>query len=155
MFKAGLHPDEMEDLAKSGEEGRAIKCSTRDLPLIASSHYRQIYEHNLLGSNDNISGRETQWGGECDKDATYIYHTKQRPYDLTFMLAPYLATTVAATMRLAHAAGISTFVTGEHSWISVSLSSSLLELINTTMHRRNWRSSPRRRAFDGCIYRPN
>ena len=115
VFKAGLHPDEMEDLAKSGEEGRAIKCSTRDLPLIASSHYRQIYEHNLIGSNDNVIGRETQWGGEWDKDVTYTYHTKQRANH------PTLATTVAATMRLAHAAGISTFVTGERSSISVSL----------------------------------
>eukprot|EP00970_Alexandrium_tamarense_P005775 scaffold940_cov201-Alexandrium_tamarense.AAC.5 len=29
VFKAGLHPDEMINLAKAGEEGRAVKCSTR------------------------------------------------------------------------------------------------------------------------------
>ena len=43
----------MEDLAKSGEEGRAIKCSTRDLPLAASNVDR-------LGSGD------AHWGGEYD-----------------------------------------------------------------------------------------
>ena len=70
IFRAGLHPDELEDLALAGEEGRAIKCSTRDLPLVASN---QSCEENVV-----------QWG----------------------------ATTVAATMRLAHLSGISTFVTG-------------------------------------------
>ena len=72
IFRAGLHPDELEDLALAGEEGRAIKCSTRDLPLVASNHRTSCEENNV------------QWG----------------------------ATTVAATMRLAHLSGISTFVTG-------------------------------------------
>ena len=73
VFRAGLHPDELEDLALAGEEGRAIKCSTRDLPLVASNHRTSCDENNV------------QWG----------------------------ATTVAATMRLAHLSGISTFVTGK------------------------------------------
>jgi len=60
VFKAGLHSDEMEDLAKAGEEGRAIKCSTRDLPLVASNHYRQMQHTNLMKSG--VSG-ETRWGG--------------------------------------------------------------------------------------------
>lgn len=57
VFKAGLHPDEMEDLAQSGEDGRAIKCSTRDLPLIASSYYRRMHGINTETSED------TRWGG--------------------------------------------------------------------------------------------
>ena len=73
IFRAGLHSDEMEDLALAGMEGRAVKCSTRDLPLVAS---KQRY---------NTSPDENVWG----------------------------ATTVAATMRLSHLAGISTFVTGK------------------------------------------
>ena len=73
IFRAGLHSDEMEDLALAGMEGRAVKCSTRDLPLVAS---KQRY---------NSSSDQNVWG----------------------------ATTVAATMRLAHLAGITKFVTGE------------------------------------------
>ena len=73
VFRAGLYHEEMENLAKAGEEGRAIKCSTRDLPLIASKHQCRHSEEDTL------------WG----------------------------ATTVAATMKLAHLSGISTFVTGE------------------------------------------
>jgi len=76
IFRAGLHSDEMEDLALAGMKGRAVKCSTRDLPLVASKQ-----RHNTSSSGESCS----QWG----------------------------ATTVAATMRLAHLAGISTFVTGE------------------------------------------
>ena len=68
----GLSKEDLEDLAKAGEEGRAQKCSTRDLPFVLA---------NAQGSDTN---QPTQWG----------------------------ATTVASTMRLAHLAGISTFVTG-------------------------------------------
>jgi len=74
VFRAGLHEDELRDLAKAGEEGRATKCSTRDLPLIAAK-----LSANRRGEEDGVL-----WG----------------------------ATTVAATMRLAHLAGIPTFVTG-------------------------------------------
>ena len=46
---------EKEDaLALAGEEGRAIKCSTRDLPLVASKHCNM--RSALEGNND-------QWGG--------------------------------------------------------------------------------------------
>ena len=65
-----MEPEELEDLARAGEEGRAKKCSTRDLPMILAS--------------PPINKPRSQWG----------------------------ATTVASTMRLAHLAGISTFVTG-------------------------------------------
>ncbi len=51
-FRAGLHPDELENLSKAGEEGRATKCSSRDLPLVASKH------RNLGTSESNV-----QWGG--------------------------------------------------------------------------------------------
>lgn len=54
IFRAGLHADEMENLSLAGEEGRAIKCSTRDLPLIASKHR----------SNGSLSEENVQWGGE-------------------------------------------------------------------------------------------
>ena len=53
VFRAGLHPDELENLSKAGEEGRAIKCSTRDLPLVASNHIMSTSEENV------------QWGGRC------------------------------------------------------------------------------------------
>ena len=76
IFRAGLHSDEMEDLARAGQEGRARKCSTRDLPLIASKQRLFNIGPPMLTNS---------WG----------------------------ATTVAATMRLSHLAGISTFVTGE------------------------------------------
>ncbi|KAL7534382.1 hypothetical protein ACHAXR_008542 [Thalassiosira sp. AJA248-18] len=98
VFRAGLHPDELENLSLAGEEGRAIKCSTRDLPLVASKH-----------RNMNLSEENVQWG----------------------------ATTVAATMRLAHAAGISTFVTGGTGGVhrggelSLDISTDLIELSRT------------------------
>jgi hypothetical protein len=63
VFKAGLHSDEMEDLARSGEEGRASKCSTRDLPIVASSYYRQRYENNPMRSKGGVASENTQWGG--------------------------------------------------------------------------------------------
>lgn len=97
IFRAGLYPDELENLAKAGEENRAIKCSTRDLPLIAASTTFQQSEEN------------TQWG----------------------------ATTVAATMRLAHAANINTFVTGGTGGVhrggelSLDISTDLIELSRT------------------------
>mmetsp|Transcript_57351 Transcript_57351/g.171033 ORF Transcript_57351/g.171033 Transcript_57351/m.171033 type:complete len:675 (-) Transcript_57351:78-2102(-) len=69
----GLSDEELADLALAGEEGRAVKCSTRDLPLILA---RQAVAE---GSHE-----APIWG----------------------------ATTVASTMRLAHMAGIETFVTG-------------------------------------------
>lgn len=69
----GLSPEELEDLAKAGEEGRAKKCSTRDLPLIMATRNRK-----------QDPATADLWG----------------------------ATTVASTMKLAHVAGISTFVTG-------------------------------------------
>jgi len=95
IFRAGLHPDELENLAKAGEENRAIKCSTRDLPLMAS---------NITRSEETV-----QWG----------------------------ATTVAATMRLAHAANINTFVTGGTGGVhrggelSLDISTDLIELSRT------------------------
>ena len=108
VFKAGLHPDEMINLAKAGEEGRAVKCSTRDLPLVASKYYRN--KHNATIQNRNgFSEENVQWG----------------------------ATTVAATMRLAHSAGIATFVTGGTGGVhrggelSLDISTDLIELSRT------------------------
>ncbi len=53
VFRVGLEADEMENLSRAGEEGRAIKCSTRDLPLVAAS--RQDCA--------SILDQNVQWGG--------------------------------------------------------------------------------------------
>jgi len=74
LCRVGLTEEELCDLAVAGVEKRAVKCSTRDIPLVISTHQR----HNAT------DGHADRWG----------------------------ATTVASTMRLAHLAGISTFVTG-------------------------------------------
>ena len=100
IFRAGLELDELENLAKAGEENRAIKCSTRDLPLMAS---------NNIITTQQTSDETVQWG----------------------------ATTVAATMRLAHAADIVTFVTGGTGGVhrggelSLDISTDLIELSRT------------------------
>ena len=93
----GLSKMDMEDLAISGQEGRAIKCSTRELSLFLSKHRR------------NEPCQYNQWG----------------------------ATTVAATMRLANMAGISTFVTGGIGGVhrdgenTMDVSTDLIELSRT------------------------
>jgi len=98
IFRVGLEQDELENLAKAGEENRAIKCSSRDLPLLASNITTQ-----------QSSDETVQWG----------------------------ATTVAATMRLAHAANINTFVTGGTGGVhrggelSLDISTDLIELSRT------------------------
>ena len=98
MCRVGLTLSELEDLAKAGTEGRATKCSTRELSLLLSQQaYRRGGSHPIL------------WG----------------------------ATTVAATMKLAHLAGISVFVTGgiggvhRHGEISMDISADLTELSRT------------------------
>ena len=98
IFRAGLHPDELENLAMAGEENRALKCSTRDLPLMTCNTTQQ--------SEENV-----QWG----------------------------ATTVAATMVLAHAVNLNTFVTGGSGGVhrggelSLDISTDLIELSRTPM----------------------
>lgn len=95
----GLSKIDMEDLALSGQEGRAMKCSTRELSLFLSKHK----QHEPLYDQHNL------WG----------------------------ATTVAATMRLAHMAGISTFVTGGIGGVhrdgenTMDVSTDLMELSRT------------------------
>ena len=96
VCKIGISEEELHDLARAGEEGRAKKCSTRDLPMILASKPSQEKEI-------------TEWG----------------------------ATTVASTMKLAHLAGISTFVTGGIGGVhrngenSMDVSSDLTELSRT------------------------
>lgn len=104
ICRVGLTPDELSDLAISGVEKRASKCSTRELPLILAKHKM------MLESNSNASSSSSsQWG----------------------------ATTVASTMRLAHMAGISTFVTGGTGGVhrgaetSMDISADLMELART------------------------
>ena len=52
VFRVGLEADEIVNLSMAGEEGRAMKCSTRDLPLVAAS------EHGCSTADE-----KTQWGG--------------------------------------------------------------------------------------------
>lgn len=90
----------MNDLAVAGQEGRAAKVSTRDLPV-------HLARSNISSSNTTSS--DHQWG----------------------------ATTVASTMKLAHLAGISTFVTGGSGGVhrgaatSLDISADLYELART------------------------
>lgn len=99
ICQVGLSSEELEDLARAGEEGRARKCSTRDLPMMIANANKAGKQHR--------SGH--LWG----------------------------ATTVASTMRLAHLAGISTFVTGgiggvhRNGETSMDVSADLTELRQT------------------------
>lgn len=103
ICRVGLTPDELSDLAISGIENRASKCSTRDLPLILAKQ-KFLLDSNVVGASF-----ASQWG----------------------------ATTVASTMRLAHMAGISTFVTGGTGGVhrgaesTMDISADLLELART------------------------
>ena len=98
ICKIGISKEELQDLAQAGEDGRAQKCSTRDLPMI-------------LATAPSKEKERTQWG----------------------------ATTVASTMKLAHLAGISTFVTGGIGGVhrngenSMDVSSDLTELGRTSV----------------------
>ncbi|VEU42515.1 unnamed protein product [Pseudo-nitzschia multistriata] len=98
VCRIGISGEELEDLARAGGEGRAQKCSTRDLPLVLG-----------MAAAAADPPTEPQWG----------------------------ATTVASTMRLAHLAGIETFVTGGIGGVhrggedSMDVSSDLTELGQT------------------------
>ena len=93
VCRIGLSHDELEDLATAGMDGRAHKCSTREMSTF------------LMRSKTNSD----LWG----------------------------ATTVASTMKLAHLAGISTFVTGGSGGVhrggedSMDVSADLTELART------------------------
>jgi pseudouridine-5'-phosphate glycosidase len=97
ICQIGLSVNDLEDLARAGPEGRAKKCSTRDLPMM------------LARKANNSHPSSTLWG----------------------------ATTVASTMRLAHVAGISTFVTGGIGGVhrngenSMDVSADLIEMSQT------------------------
>jgi len=96
----------MADLAVAGQEHRAAKISTRDLPV------------HLAKSNNNLT----------DSDSDSSRHTKGHQWG---------ATTVASTMKLAHLAGIPTFVTGGSGGVhrgaetSLDISADLYELART------------------------
>ena len=100
----GLSKIDMEDLARAGQEGRAKKCSTRELSLFLSKQQQQQHRMPLQSQQ-----QYNQWG----------------------------ATTVAATMRLAHMAGIHTFVTGGIGGVhrdgenSMDVSTDLMQLSRT------------------------
>lgn len=109
ICRVGLTVDELHDLAISGVEERASKCSTRDLPFILAKHQMNLTQN---ASNDALKKRnqsKCQWG----------------------------ATTVAATMHIAHLANITTFVTGGTGGVhregesTMDVSADLLELART------------------------
>ena len=52
-YHVGLTDEDVADLALAGEEGRAVKCSSRDLPLMLA---RQRMERHR--------GEAPTWGGE-------------------------------------------------------------------------------------------
>jgi len=111
-----LSADELQDLALAGQEDRAQKCSTRELSLILAKQQQQqqqqqqqLYYHPYQSSTGATNQTPFQWG----------------------------ATTVASTMTLAHAAGISSFVTGgiggvhRNGQVSMDVSADLTELSRT------------------------
>jgi pseudouridine-5'-phosphate glycosidase len=107
VCRVGLSEEELYDLARSGEEGRAQKCSTRDLPMMIATAMAAATATASQTAGENKA--KTIWG----------------------------ATTVAATMKLAHLAGIATFVTGgiggvhRNGQYSMDISSDLTELGQT------------------------
>lgn len=110
----GLTDTELEDLARAGPEGRAEKCSTRELSLILSQHQHHRQASQLLAST-----------------------AKDQPPPTTTTTTQWGATTVASTMKLASLAGIATFVTGgiggvhRHGEVSMDVSADLTELART------------------------
>lgn len=106
----GLSRDELHDLALAGQEGRATKCSTRELPLFMAKQ-QQLYRSKGTDDNDSSPATPVQWG----------------------------ATTVASTMRLAHLAGIRIMVTGgiggvhRHGESTMDVSADLQELSTTPL----------------------
>jgi pseudouridine-5'-phosphate glycosidase len=107
ICRVGLKPKELEDLARAGEQGRADKCSTRDIPLFLARH----------------------------RARTTLKQQQQHDPEQQHVL--WGATTVAATMKLAHLAGISAFVTGGTGGVhrggedSLDISADLTELAQT------------------------
>ena len=102
VCRVGISEEELYDLARAGEEGRAQKCSTRDLPMMLATYA-------AVSATSQEKTTKTMWG----------------------------ATTVASTMKLAHLAGIATFVTGGIGGVhrnghdSMDVSSDLTELGQT------------------------
>jgi pseudouridine-5'-phosphate glycosidase len=110
ICQVGLTTSELEDLARAGQEGRAQKCSTRDLPIIIAKATATTASSSTIQSFPRQQQQQHyQWG----------------------------ATTVASTMRIAHLAGISTFVTGgiggvhKNGETSMDISADLTELGQT------------------------
>ena len=126
----GLSNEDLSDLVLAGVEGRATKCSTRDLPFLMKRNEQQ--RDSLQNSG------KAQWGGKV-YEVTDISQTDSHTSYNTHIscLFFYAATTVASTMRLAHMAGISTFVTGgtggvhRGAEITMDVSADLIELSRT------------------------
>lgn len=57
----GLSMEDVDDLVLSGSEGRAVKCSTRDLPFLVGRHHIDIE----VDASCDINNGKNQWGGTC------------------------------------------------------------------------------------------
>ncbi|KAL7574702.1 hypothetical protein ACA910_003044 [Epithemia clementina (nom. ined.)] len=110
--RIGLTPAELSDLAQAATTtpGRVVpKCSTRDLPIVLAQQQEQLESSRSDSTATAAVPNHLLWG----------------------------ATTVASTMVLAHAAGISTFVTGGIGGVhrgaedSMDISADLLQLAQT------------------------
>ena len=121
ICRVGLDVHEMEDLSLSGAEGRAAKCSTRDLPLVVKEEQSSV-SSSLFHSRASKTSSTTTAAAAAAAAAGKVQ---------------WGATTVAATMRIAHLAGISTFVTGGTGGVhrggetSLDVSADLVELSRT------------------------
>ena len=68
--RVGLEREELEDLAIAGIEGRADKCSTRDLPFILA---RESNSKAIIGDYTHKS----QWGGKLLTLIDLLYERKK------------------------------------------------------------------------------
>lgn len=60
VCRVGLTSEDLEDLALSGKEGRATKCSTRDLPVVMSAQKKE-------------SNGDHHWGGATFVEFMFLY----------------------------------------------------------------------------------
>jgi pseudouridine-5'-phosphate glycosidase len=67
VCRVGLTPEELDDLAISGVEKRATKCSTKDLPLVIAK------QRAFLERNENKSA-PSQWGATTVASTMHLAH---------------------------------------------------------------------------------
>jgi len=72
ICRVGLSEEELEDLAVSGVEKRADKCSTRDLPFAIAREY----------DSSNLSDVKHHWGGGFITFPASVTFSSQRFHDI-------------------------------------------------------------------------